>query len=1026
MSPLGGGGRQGSAPADPDFSEPAPGGSFGSPPITPFGGGGGSQLNPGPGNLPPQGFPESYCTPRDQILSTIANESPFGVLHNDVDPEGQPLTAVLVQGTTFGTLTFSSDGSFDYLPDAGFIGQDHFVYSPFDKELSGAPGTVDINVDGPEVSVAATVSSVAENSALSAEFTFTRTGDLDADLSVYFTLSGNASQGTDYFEQSGFVVIAAESASATVAITPLDDNFAEGDESVIATIFPHSTYFPSSSTTASVTIVDDPEDTDPVVSIGATDPFAKEDATNPGAFTISRTGGLSNPLAVSYLIAGSAENGVDYSSISEIAVIPANEPSVEVVIQPATDGYLEGVEHVQLYLFDNGSYEIGNDSSATVLIEDADGDSVPVVTVTAHVPEAQEANLDDGNVVPGEFRVYRTGALELPLAVSYQLTGVAIQGVDYESLSGEVIIPSWEDEAAIVVTPINDNVAENSETVIATIAPSSGYEPGSADSATVHITDGMLDSIPIVTVAASRPDAMEDDPNHPGMPIPGEFTLERSGPINVNLWVNYALAGTADVGLDFSPLSAAILIPSGQASITVALTPILDQLVEPTETVQISLQPSVAYLVGEENQAVVNIDDAPPPGPINSIEAFVPSTPPRNPAQATPWPNPVNLSFRSTTRLPQAGGLVFNEADFAAGRALVLFMNSVPEVLLEVAPNNANVTFEVRRNPQDMNLLGTSVPTVQNIQGNRAALVPNQTGSFFILAFVDNTGDRQWTPGEPGVRMPLILVSGRLLEDYSRSNRAMRFTGPVLNSFAVRAGIATALGQGGVEFEAEVRLTGGGPAGQLGLDRAFVGWSNNFTGVNYVGHYVDPNNANNTSRVSRIHVTNGAAADIQFLGSGVFTTVQPSQLTLPLLDAGGIGITFSTTTDDASNILTGQMRTVRAADAPTWRYPQVHWRTSHQLSSITHNLTSRTYLVGWTNVSADRGAQEAGSRTFVVFSQHEWTVTATAQVQGMNIAGNGVIAMGPNTILTITPARQTQLEVRPPLTTETSAYDARN
>ena len=53
-----------------------------------------------------------------------------GVLSNDWDPDGDyPLSAVLYSGPSHGTLEyFNSNGSFKYVPDPGFTGNDSFQY----------------------------------------------------------------------------------------------------------------------------------------------------------------------------------------------------------------------------------------------------------------------------------------------------------------------------------------------------------------------------------------------------------------------------------------------------------------------------------------------------------------------------------------------------------------------------------------------------------------------------------------------------------------------------------------------------------------------------------------------------------------------------------------------------------------------------------------------------------------------------------------------------------------------------------
>jgi hypothetical protein len=70
-----------------------------------------------------------------------------GVLTNDIDPIGDLLQAVLVTDASNGDLTLSSNGSFAYTPDPGFVGTDTFTYRAFNGfEYSPTPATVTIVV----------------------------------------------------------------------------------------------------------------------------------------------------------------------------------------------------------------------------------------------------------------------------------------------------------------------------------------------------------------------------------------------------------------------------------------------------------------------------------------------------------------------------------------------------------------------------------------------------------------------------------------------------------------------------------------------------------------------------------------------------------------------------------------------------------------------------------------------------------------------------------------------------------------
>ncbi len=94
------------------------------------------------GNYPPVAANDSYTTAQDTPLNV---PSP-GVLLNDSDPDGDPLTAVLASGPASGTLTLNANGSFTYTPSAGFSGTDTFTYTAFDGLFSSNVATVTISV----------------------------------------------------------------------------------------------------------------------------------------------------------------------------------------------------------------------------------------------------------------------------------------------------------------------------------------------------------------------------------------------------------------------------------------------------------------------------------------------------------------------------------------------------------------------------------------------------------------------------------------------------------------------------------------------------------------------------------------------------------------------------------------------------------------------------------------------------------------------------------------------------------------
>jgi parallel beta-helix repeat protein len=88
--------------------------------------------------------PDSYAT---RALTPLAVPAP-GVLANDADPEGRPLTAVLVSGppANVGSVVLNPDGSFVFRPAPGFLGTAKFSYQTFNGLAVGAPADVTIVV----------------------------------------------------------------------------------------------------------------------------------------------------------------------------------------------------------------------------------------------------------------------------------------------------------------------------------------------------------------------------------------------------------------------------------------------------------------------------------------------------------------------------------------------------------------------------------------------------------------------------------------------------------------------------------------------------------------------------------------------------------------------------------------------------------------------------------------------------------------------------------------------------------------
>jgi nitrite reductase (NO-forming)/hydroxylamine reductase len=95
-------------------------------------------------NTPPVANDDGYPA----VINTTLNIAAPGVLGNDDDADGDPLTAVLETDVISGSLILNADGSFDYTPNTDFLGQDTFTYFADDgTDQSDTPATVTITVE---------------------------------------------------------------------------------------------------------------------------------------------------------------------------------------------------------------------------------------------------------------------------------------------------------------------------------------------------------------------------------------------------------------------------------------------------------------------------------------------------------------------------------------------------------------------------------------------------------------------------------------------------------------------------------------------------------------------------------------------------------------------------------------------------------------------------------------------------------------------------------------------------------------
>jgi hypothetical protein len=97
--------------------------------------------------------------------------------------------------------------------------------------------------------------------------------------------------------------------------------------------------------------------------------------------------------------------------------------------------------------------------------------AVVVVGITSIDPEATEPNAS-GVADPAVFRISRlAGPMNVDVPVYYSVGGTAQNGIDYEKLSGQILLPTGQGSVDLVIKPLADKVLDGDESVIVSLEP---------------------------------------------------------------------------------------------------------------------------------------------------------------------------------------------------------------------------------------------------------------------------------------------------------------------------------------------------------------------------------------------------------------------------------------------------------------------------------------------------------------------------------------------------------------------------
>ncbi|MBN1186961.1 MAG: ADP-ribosylglycohydrolase family protein [Bacteroidales bacterium] len=221
----------------------------------------------------------------------------------------------------------------------------------------------------------------------------------------------------------------------------------------------------------------------PAVAIVVWDEKAKE-ASDPAEIRIVQVGDPTPGLTVKTKTEGTASDGIDYRCFNNTWQM---DKMVTFKIYPIDDGKPEGDETVTVSLVESPDYKIEDKhKSATITIKDGSLPDIEFVTPSSIGKESAE------NV---ELEITLSNAYTEIVELDYIVQGVlAEQGKDFQLNSGTLIIPAGTREASINLRIIDDNEAEDDETVVIRLkeARNANIETNHAHYYTIKNDDGAL------------------------------------------------------------------------------------------------------------------------------------------------------------------------------------------------------------------------------------------------------------------------------------------------------------------------------------------------------------------------------------------------------------------------------------------------------------------------------------------------------------------------------------------------------
>jgi sugar lactone lactonase YvrE len=332
-------------------------------------------------------FTVSLSNPSVQVV-TVDYTTIDGTAKAGTDYVGAAGTLTIPAGATSGTISVQVNGDLTVEPDETFLMKLNSSTNTFFISSSQSTGTI-VNDDAPGTLQLSAPTFAVNEGAGSANILVTRTGGMSGAVSVnYATSNGTATAGSDYTTTSGTLSFAEGETTKSFSVPVSDDSTYEGDETLTLTLSSITGGATLGRSTAVLTILEN----DPQVQGVEFSQSSYTVAEGAGflKITVTRNGDISAPASIKYATGDQtdanfrcdpttpgqatiyASRKCDYHIAVGTLRFAAGEGTKQFTLSLVDDAYVEIPETFTLTLSNPSNTAVGQNSTATVTINDND------------------------------------------------------------------------------------------------------------------------------------------------------------------------------------------------------------------------------------------------------------------------------------------------------------------------------------------------------------------------------------------------------------------------------------------------------------------------------------------------------------------------------------------------------------------------------------------------------------------------------------------------------------------------------